>query len=325
MNHLLVPILLAAAAPSAGPVTATKTADAVEFRVGKDVVATWPLLAPGGVKVTEFAPGDHVWHKSVWFGHEDIIPEGVELKVKAANKRIKGVDFWTDRDPTTGRVVCVEAGQPKTVSADHALVSTRNEWRTSDGMKVMDEARTVHFVELPNGRLIVFDIDLHASEYPLTFGDTKDGTMAIRVNPAMRVQVGAKEKDAPAPTGKITSSTGKTAAPPEKDSPNLGLWGEIADWHDYSGTVDGKPVGITIFADPKNSLPSIWHTRAYGLMAANLFGRQGTKFPSQKDNPNLFKLPKGEHLKLRFGVYAHSGDAADGKVAEAYKTFAEMK
>ena len=51
------------------------------------------------------------------------------------------------------------------------------------------------------------------------------------------------------------------------------MWGKIADWNDYSGEVNGKPVGIAIFADPKNKYLSAWHTRAYGLMAANPFGR----------------------------------------------------
>ena len=39
----------------------------------------------------------------------------------------------------------------------------------------------------------------------------------------------------------------------------------------------------------------------------------------------LVKLAKGDHLKLRYGIYTHAGDAAAGKVAEAYAAFAKMK
>jgi hypothetical protein len=35
------------------------------------------------------------------------------------------------------------------------------------------------------------------------------------------------------------------------------------------------------------------------------------------------KLAKGEHLKLRYGVYLHAGDVKEGGVAEAFKVFAK--
>ena len=123
--------------------------------------------------------------------------------------------------------------------------------------------------------------------------------------------------------GTVTSSTGKTATALAKD--NLPLWGQVADWNDYSGTSDGKPAGLAVFAGPTNPAASAWHTRAYGLMAANPFGRSASGFPSQKGKADLVKLAKGDHLKLRFAVYAHAGDATAGHVAEAFAAFAAMK
>jgi hypothetical protein len=35
----------------------------------------------------------------------------------------------------------------------------------------------------------------------------------------------------------------------------------------------------------------------------------------------LVKLAKGEHLKLRYGILLHAGDAQSGKVADCYKAF----
>src|SRR5262245_37930889 len=46
----------------------------------------WPVHAPNGTVVTGFAPKDHIHHKSVWFCHGDVIPEGIELKTKSPNK-----------------------------------------------------------------------------------------------------------------------------------------------------------------------------------------------------------------------------------------------
>jgi len=76
-----------------------------------------------------------------------------------------------------------------------------------------------------------------------------------------------------------------------------------------------------VFDHPKNPSRAAWHTRAYGLMAANPFGRARSGFPSQKGKTDLVKMRKGQTLTFRYAVYAHTGDAAAGKVAEAYEVF----
>ena len=43
--------------------------------------------------------------------------------------------------------------------------------------------------------------------------------------------------------------------------------------------------------------------------------------PSQQGKDDLLKIEKGGAMKLKYGVYAHDGDAKAGKVAEAYETF----
>jgi hypothetical protein len=325
-------------------VTATKSGEFIEFRAGGEPVGRYqfagvvqvdkgegtkplakpffyPLFAPGQLPVTRDwplkrgTPGettDHFHQKSVWFCHGDVIPDG-GVTVRSADKNVKGVDFWAEGG-NHGRIVCTAVGEPTRPLANRVEVRTTNEWVAAEGLKLLDEVRTLSVVALPTGRLLVFDIDLTAA-VPVTFGDTKEGSMGVRVPDGFR----ASQKDG----GTVTSSAGKSFAAPVKD--NLPLWGEVADWNDYSAEVDGKPAGLAVFADPSNPVPSAWHTRAYGLMAANPFGRAGAGFPSQKGKTELVKLAKGDRLKLRFGVYAHAGDVTGGKVAEAYKTFVEMK
>jgi hypothetical protein len=36
-------------------------------------------------------------------------------------------------------------------------------------------------------------------------------------------------------------------------------------------------------------------------------------------------LAKGEHLKLRYGLVLHDGDAATGGVADVYRRFVELR
>ena len=77
--------------------------------------------------------------------------------------------------------------------------------------------------------------------------------------------------------------------------------------------------------DPKNPYPACWHVRGYGLMAANPFGRQKSGFPAMKGRTDLVKLPKGEHLKLRYGLLLHAGDAREGRVNEYFDKFVGLK
>lgn len=336
----LAALLIVALAAPAADVTVTKTDTHLEFKAGDAVVAKYqyagtvqvekgegtkplakpffyPLLAPGGTPVTRGwpmvrgTPGekvDHFHQKSAWFCHGDVIPEGVEMKTRSADKRVHGVDFWAE-SAGHGRIVCTLVKDPTGNS-----VTTLNEWRTPDGVTILDEVRTITVTAGPAGNLIVLDIDLHAGVCPVTFGDTKEGSMGVRVNDEFRLERDGTD-------GVVTSADGTAVKGKAKD--NLPVWGQFAAWHDYSGTVGGKPVGVAVFADPKNPHPSAWHTRAYGLMAANPFGRKDSQFPAVKGKAELVKLAKGEHLKLRYGVYAHAGDAAAGKVAEAFAAFAK--
>jgi hypothetical protein len=313
-----------AAPASDGGATIQADKDHIDFRVGKELVTTyhvepgnakpyfWPLNAPGGVALTrawpmeKAQPGeqtDHVHQKSAWFCHGDVIPEGVELKQKV--KGVEGVDFWSEADGH-GKIVCVKVGEPEQAKGG-AAVTTQNEWRTADDVKILDETRTIRLYDLGGSRLLVLDIDLSAA-VPVTFGDTKEGSLGVRVRDSITEKAGK---------GVLTNAEGKTT---EKE-----VWGYPSAWSDDSGPADDKTAGITLFADPANPCPSCWHSRAYGLMAANPFGRDKSGFPAEKGKTDLVKLAKGEHLKLRYGVLLHDGDVKSGKVAEAYDRFVKLK
>jgi hypothetical protein len=297
----------------------------IDFTAGKELVTSyhidadaakpyfWPLNAPNGVAVTRAWPmeapkpgeqTDHVHQKSGWFTHGDVIPEGIEVKHKS--KGIEGVDFW-DEVEGHGRIVCVKVGEPEQAK-DHARIVTDNEWQTADGVKVLDEKRTISLYLVDGERLLVVESDLWADVCPITFGDTKEGSFGVRVRTEITEEKGK---------GKITNADGKTG---EK-----GCWGRIAAWCDYSGPLDGKEAGISLMADPNNPYPSCWHVRGYGLMAANPFGRGKSGFPDVKGKTDLVKLAKGDHLKLRYGILLHDGDVKEGKTAECYKEFVHLR
>jgi hypothetical protein len=276
---------------------------------GPSVTRAWPM-----VRGTPGETTDHFHQKAVWFCHGDVEPGWVTLTTKSADGRAGAANFWSEA-AGHGRIVCVHVGEPEFSGPSHAKIATRNEWQAADGTKLLDEARIIGFTDLHHGVLLTLDITLTAAYGPITFGDTKEGSMGVRVHDAMRLQ-----RKAPAA---VTTSDGAVVRSPINGT--LPVWGKPADWHDYSGTVDGKPVGLAVFDHPANKPRANWHTRDYGLMAANPFARARSGFPAQKGNTELAKLAKGESLRLRYGVYAHHGDAAGGKVAEAFAGFAAGK
>jgi hypothetical protein len=251
---------------------------------------------------------DHPHQKSAWFCHGDVIPEGIELKAK-----VRGVDFWSE-SKGHGRIVCTEVGKP-VAEAKQARIATRNEWRTADGRKILDENRTLHLYDLGKAWLFVFDIDLHASVAPITFGDTKEGSFGVRVSDAITEDKPGKNGRGKG-LGKIENADGKVA---EKD-----CWGRPSAWCDYSGPMNGRTVGIALFDDPNNPSRACWHVRGYGLMAANPFGRR-LSFPAMKGRDDLVHLNRGEHLQLRYGLLLHPGDAHSGQVAEWYQRFLQLR
>jgi hypothetical protein len=80
----------------------------------------------------------------------------------------------------------------------------------------------------------------------------------------------------------------------------------------------GTRIGLTIMPDPKNFRPCWFHVRDYGLAVANPFGRKSLG----KCEPSRVVVPKGETLRLRFGLLVHAADPKTPvDLAAAYQAF----
>jgi hypothetical protein len=321
LQHLLLAAVLVGPAafteaqtPAAVSVKVDK--DHADFFVGKEMVTRYhieadtpfpffePLKTLDGTATTSDAPSDHPHHHSAWFTHGDVIPEGMEIKTK--KKGVAGVDFWSGAK-ANGKIVCTKMALEKTTH-DQAKLVTHNEWRTVEGDKVLDETRNIYFYLLGKAYLIVLDIDLYAGVWPITFGDTKEGSMGIRILQDINVKSGK---------GKMENAEGMIN---EKQ-----CWGYKSGWCDYSGKVGNSVAGVAIFDYPANPSPACWHARDYGLMAANPFGRDKAAFPGVKGDKQLVRLAKGEHLRLRYGLLVHAGDATQGQVATLFQQFVKLR
>jgi hypothetical protein len=259
----------------------------------------YPLIGPGEAAMTRDFPmktttresRDHPYHRSFWFAHGDI----------------NGQDFWSEIK-NFGKTVHCEFEQVQS-GKDVGVIKSRNKWVTSDGKVVCTDERTLRFYRPSEGdeRIIDFDITLRASEGEVTLGDTKEGTLALRLTETMRVA--GRDKDH---RGHIVNSAGV------RDGQ---AWGKRADWCDYYGPVDGKIVGAAIFDHPQNPRhPTWWHVRDYGLFAANPFGQNEFENLHKPTAGNLVILA-GEPRTFRYRLLLHAGDEQQGKVAQKYQEY----
>ena len=315
IRHLqtVAPLLflsLAAASAWSAELTAEKNDKGVTIKIdgqpfaeylinSKSKPILWPIIGPTGQKMTRDYPiiekvagesKDHPHHRSLWFTHGDV----------------NGIDFWSETDQPSDKIgKTVHREFSRVEGGKEAVIVTRNDWIGPDDKRVCADERTLTFGGDPDQRWIDFAIAIKATDGPVTFGDTKEGTFGLRVPDTMKVD--AKTG------GRIVTSEGQTDA---------GAWGRPAAWVDYHGPVGGETLGIAILNHPSSfRYPTAWHVRAYGLFAANPFGKKDFGIKEQ----GAYDLPSGESVSFRYRIILHKGDEKAAKIAEAFAAYAKTE
>jgi hypothetical protein len=274
-----------------------------EYRYnGNNKPILYPIIGPHGIGMTRNFPmkptpgeaEDHRHHRSLWFTHG----------------RVNGVDFWLEKRRSGGGVGQVVQDKLLNVSSGaQGVIHSSNKWVGPDGAIVCTDTRTITFSPLPDDAMAVdYEVVVHASNGPVTFGDTKEGTMAIRTHPNLRLKNG---KGVTTANGHALNSEG------HRDGD---LWGKRARWVDYWGDVDGHTVGVAIFDHPQNPRhPTWWHARDYGLVAANAFGIHN--FERKEKGAGDLTVAAGSDLEFRYRFVFHKGSAEDARVAQLYDAY----
>jgi hypothetical protein len=306
-------VLLLALTPLWGQVAFEKSADRIDITIdGKPFSAYYfggeapkpylhPLRTATGslisrrypMEVVEGETRDHPHHRGLWFTHGDV----------------NGFDFWMNeksyRNPRKGviafkKLVEVKGG-PK-----QGVIRAEFEWQSPDGKPLLTETQVLTFESHPTLRMIHFDSTLAALD-TVKFGDTKEGFFAIRLRDDLT------ERKA---TAKMTNAEGKSLM---KD-----VWGARSPWVDYSGEAGGEKMGIAILDHPSNPKhPTFWHSRDYGLFAANAFGEHD--FLRDKTKDGSLTIERGKSLRFRYLVVIHPGLTADANVPALFSKFAATK
>ncbi len=308
----LIPALVLACLPAFGQVRLTQGSDRImvdidgqpftAFFIGSDVAKPYlhPLRSASGKIVTRRFPmeivdgesRDHVHHRGLWFTHGDV----------------NGLDFWANEQgqqgPKKGKVITKKVVDIKSGKRSGSLTAAFD-WVDPQGKPLLTETRTMVFHAHPAMRIIDLDIRLTGIERA-HFGDTKEGTFAIRL------AVPLEERK----TGKMISAEGLST---EKE-----VWGKRSPWVDYSGELEGEKLGVAIFDHPANPKhPTYWHSRAYGLFAANIFGERD--FYRDKTRDGGLTLEPGQTWRFRYRVIIHPGDTESAGIAALYKKYAAEK
>jgi len=242
-----------------------------------------PFLAP------VHAPGGAIITRTIGDKDDKDHPhhKGIWFSVDEVNE----VKFWAE----AGKIVNVKT---EAVAGDPLQIKLKNHWLGKDDLPIVVETTTISIFP---SRLVIYDATFTAGAGKVTFEDTKEGLFGIRVATTMREKVG----------GIVVNAEGKQGT---KE-----CWGQPSKWVDYTGPVDGKTYGVAIMDHPGNFRPSRFHVRDYGLFSVSPFG-EGS-YQNDKNKALPVNLEPGKSLQLRYGLYVHSGNATDGKVADAYEQF----
>jgi hypothetical protein len=258
----------------------------------------YPLIGPSGKSLTRMGhprdPVGHSHHNSVWVTHHDV----------------GGVAFWNDAASSKGRIV--QQRVVKYEDADEeALIEVVNEWREATtpplplregrgegGRLLLLEHRTMRFQPLAGGQwLLVLDLTFSAPKEPVTLGKTNFGMIGVRMAKTIGVHDGG---------GTIRNSEGGVN--------EAGVHEKPARWVDYSGPITRESrEGITLFDHPTNpNHPTVFHVRDDGWMGAALtFAAPRTIEP-------------GRPLKLRYGLWVHSGVPPAEVIEREFGEFAKI-
>jgi hypothetical protein len=257
----------------------------------------YPLIGPTGKSLTRMGhprdPNGHSHHNSVWVSHHDV----------------GGVGFWNDASSSKGRIVHQRVLQYEDAD-DEALIQVVNAWKDDEGRgkTLLEETRTMRFQ--PGDRrqwLLVLDIVLAAPKEPVTLGKTNFGLVGVRMAKTIGVHDGG---------GTIRNSEGAVNEPQVHE--------KSARWCDYSGPIareeppgprldrPAATAGITLLDHPSNpNHPTVFHVRDDGWMGSAL----------TFDAPRT--IEPGAPLKLRYGLWVHSGVPEAGQIDAQFDQFAK--
>lgn len=305
-----VPVHQAVAAPS---VTFSAREGALDVRVGDQRVAEYVWQDPElprpyfrqittseGVPVSRNYPPDPVvdqgnddhphFHPGAWLAFGDVA----------------GADFWRNK----ARVRHLTFLVPPRGGEGSGTFTIVNAYETKADppQTLFTETCQYTFTAVQDGFILATESTFAPEEKAFSFGDQEEMGFGVRLATPLSVRHG---------NGKIRNSAG--------GEQEAGTWGKAADWCAGYGTLNGRTVGMSVMTSPKNFRPSWFHSRDYGLIVANPFGKKAMTGPKDGNvPPDSTPVASEETLRVGFAVYVFSV-AGEPDLSAMYKTYLDHR
>jgi hypothetical protein len=300
------------------PVKLIRSGDSIEVSIGGQPFTTFhfepeysksflqPLRTANGIIITReipvgnAIPPEHEHDKSLephqralYFGHGDI--DGNSFWVEKVFSK-----YYHTASLKYGRLVFRKLDEMKS-GPDSGVIRASFDMQGEDGKIFAQQTQEYRFMGDAKNRIIDCEYVIKAGNAPVVFGDTKEGTFAIRLAPELDDPGGAM----------MNSEGGHGEAE---------VWGKRANWVNVDGLIDGKKLGIAVFDAPDSFRhPTYWHARGYGLLAANPFGL--SFFYNDPKHDGSYTLPAGQSIRFHYRVVIHEGTYQDAGIAQKYKEY----
>ena len=200
----------------------------------------------------------------------------------------------------------------KSGSESGSLEVTMN-WLDYQNQAMLKEETRFVFAGGEDWRRIDRITTLTALDKAMTFNDTKEGMMAIRVNRALEHpgdQADLEKPDSSGLSGHYLNSEGIEGTD---------VWGKRAKWVELSGMIADEKVSVIILDHPENvGHPTYWHARGYGLFAANPLGQE--TFSKGVESLNLTLNP-GQSVTFKYRILILTGQIEPGAVNDEFNKY----
>ena len=280
---------------------------------GTIVTRGWPFEPRAGERI------DHPHHVGMWLNYEDV----------------NGFDYWNnstaikpeDRLKKYGTIRHTGISNIKSGKSKGELTVTAD-WIDKDGTGTLTAQETTNYIFSGKGNIRIIDrITTIKAATDIVFKDVKDGFFAIRL---------ARQLEHPSKTADVfTDASGIATAVPKLDNTGVtgsyrnsdgvegdDCWGKRAKWCNLRGQIENEKINVIIIDHPKNvGYPTYWHSRGYGLFAANPLGQK--VFSNGKETLN-FSLKKGESATFRYRTIVASEQLDDAAVNKSMAEFEQL-
>ena len=200
------------------------------------------------------------------------------------------------------------------------------DWVAPDGKVLLNENTTFIFQGGDNSYSIDRITELTAPTEDVLFKDNKEGMLGIRVtreleHPSDKPDIFTDANGNPTTVAVLNNKGVNGLYVNAEGVEGLDTWGKRSNWINLTSTIGEEAISLVIFDHPENvGYPTYWHSRGYGLFAANPLGQE--VFSEGTESLN-FELKKGESTTFKHRILVASTELDKAALDTEFEAFSK--